>query len=448
MTNTAPITDELRTVTADQLTPHPDNIRSGLGDLADLTRSIKNQGVIVPLLVLPAADDGTHTIVAGHRRYHAGRAADLDTFPVIIRDLTPVQVLDTMLTENAQRADLTLAESIQAVARYQVLAPGDSPTKIARRIGRTPTWVKSRLALAVLPRDVLALLDAGDLTIASATAVAAVIDLGDDALRECAAHLASRHWNDDPARTVTQWREQREGEAKRAEVIAKLDALGVTRFDTDRAARDAKAQPLDSYGLGLDTDQTRTHRHEPCHAVTVARRFDNKVTVTGWCTEPKRHRSTTTRPAPSEIAIEKPGTQSKQAQSDTDKAHKLARKMRHDAAVAALGKGRLPKGPLLDLAARVLTDSVGQPAVTKAIEFLAIETDNDTTGQQRSELTGWLDAGGDPTRLLVALAGAELETYGRQIDPLPGHTQADASARWLDLLATHGNYTPEGHDLA
>lgn len=72
------------------------------------------------------------------------RQPKVDTFPVIVRDLISVQVLDTMLTDNAQRADLTLTESIRAVARCQLLAPGDSPTKIARRIGHTPTWVKSR----------------------------------------------------------------------------------------------------------------------------------------------------------------------------------------------------------------------------------------------------------------------------------------------------------------
>ncbi|WP_051062982.1 ParB/RepB/Spo0J family partition protein [Ilumatobacter nonamiensis] len=441
-------TDELTTVQAAHLMPHPKNIRSELGDIKDLTRSIKNQGVLVPLLVLPADADGMHTIVAGHRRYRAGSAAGAETFPVIIRDLTPVQVLDTMLTENAQRSDLSLTESIQAVARYQVLAPGDSPTKIGRRIGRTPTWVKSRLALAALPTDVLAMLDRGDLTIASATAIAAVIDLGDEAVRECAEHIASRRWNDDPTGTVTEWREKRDAEAERAEIIAKLDALGVTRFDSDHDARDAKAQTLDSFGLGLDTAQTRAHRHEPCHAVTVTRRYDNEIAVTGWCIDPKRHRSTTTRPAASEIAIEKPGAQSKQAQTEADKARKLARQTRHDAAAVALAKGRLPKGTLLDLAARVLIDSVGQPAVTKAAEFLAIDPAEKADGRQRSDLTAWLDAVGDPTRLLAALAGAELETYGRQTDPLPGHTHADNSGRWLDLLTAHGGYMSEGHDLA
>ena len=49
--------------------------------------------------------------------------------------------------------------------------------------------------------------------------------------------------------------------------------------------------------------------------------------------------------------------------------------------------------------------------------------------------------------MLVALAGGELETASRQADPLPGHSKADASAMWLDLLTRHGGYTSDGHDL-
>ncbi len=62
-------------------------------------------------------------------------------------------------------------------------------------------------------------------------------------------------------------------------------------------------------------------------------------------------------------------------------------------------------------------------------------------------LAGWLDGGGDPARLLAALAGAALETTGRQIDPLPADTPAGGSERWLELLAGHGGYDSDGGDL-
>ena len=115
----------------------------------------------------------------------------------------------------------------------------------------------------------------------------------------------------------------------------------------------------------------------------------------------------------------------------------------------ALAKARLPKGDVLALAARAWADSAGQLTATKAVEFLAIDPlSGDQADGPRARLAAWLDEDGDPARLLAALAGAELETYGRQSDPLPGNAKADTSQRWLDLLTRHGGYTSKGLDLA
>jgi ParB family transcriptional regulator, chromosome partitioning protein len=132
---------------ADRLAAQADNVRASLGDLRELSRSIKAQGIIVPLLVLPADDTGVHLIVGGHRRYAAALAVEVILLPVLVRDLSPTQVLDAMLVENSQRTELTLVESIRAVARYQFLDPTDTATKISGRIGRSAGWVKSRLTL-------------------------------------------------------------------------------------------------------------------------------------------------------------------------------------------------------------------------------------------------------------------------------------------------------------
>ncbi len=348
--------ERLVSVRTDQLVAHTDNIRKSLGDLADLTRSIKTQGVLVPLLVLPADDRGRHVIVAGHRRHQAAVAAGVETLTVIVRDLDPVGVLDAMLIENSQRADLSVGDSIRAVARYQSVAPTDSPTKIARRIGRTPTWVKSRLALAALPGDVLGRLDTGELSIERAAAVAAVVDLGDDAVRDCADHLTGRPWIGDPAAAVTTWRARRDATTSAAEVAAKLDRLGVARFATDADARAAKAVTVDRAGLDLDADQARAHRHEPCHAAVVAvRSWDTQVVVNGYCTNPARHRTTKKRPAVSPIVT--PARPATPGPSEADRARRLARGRRRTAATAALAKGRLPRMALLDLAARVAVDT-------------------------------------------------------------------------------------------
>jgi ParB/RepB/Spo0J family partition protein len=449
-TTTTELSETVIQLPADRLAAHPDNVRASLGDLRELSRSIKAQGIIVPLLVLPANDDGVHLIVAGHRRYAAALTVEVTTLPVLVRDLTPTQVLDAMLVENSQRTELSLVESIRAVARYQFLDPTDTPTKISRRIGRSASWVKSRLALAVLPVEVMAMLDSGTLTVTQAEALTTLIEEGDDTVIECAREItAARSWRE-PGEQVEQWRKDRTTQARRDEIITKLDRHNVHRFDTTTDAKTAKAVPLDGSGLGLDKDATRAHRHEPCHAVVVERRWNGTVEVTGWCIEPKRHRATPTRPAVSEIAIERPGPQSPAAVNETERAHRQARKQRHTAATAMVAKGRWSKGDGLQVVARVWCDTIGQPAARKACEFLSIELsadDGSSTGRVRDALVAWLTDGGEPARLLVALAGGELETASRQADPLPAYTKADASAMWLALLTGHGGYVSEGHDL-
>jgi hypothetical protein len=104
-------------------------------------------------------------------------------------------------------------------------------------------------------------------------------------------------------------------------------------------------------------------------------------------------------------------------------------------------KGRWAKGEGLQLVARVWCDTIGQHAARKACEFLSIELSTDdgsSTGRVRDALVAWLTDGRDPARLLIALAGGEVETASRQADPLTDHPKADASAMWLALLTGHG----------
>ena len=72
----------------DLVAPSPDNVRTSLGELADLVRSVKATGIVVPLLVLPANAAGVHHIVAGHRRYAAAVKAGLET--VVLAGISPV----------------------------------------------------------------------------------------------------------------------------------------------------------------------------------------------------------------------------------------------------------------------------------------------------------------------------------------------------------------------
>lgn len=63
-----------------------------------------------PLVVLPADDDGVYRIIAGHRRHAAGIKAGVTDVPAVVRHMTPVEVIEAMLSENVNRSDLTVAE--------------------------------------------------------------------------------------------------------------------------------------------------------------------------------------------------------------------------------------------------------------------------------------------------------------------------------------------------
>ncbi len=157
---------QLREFPVEALAPHPDNPRGDLGDLTELARSIKAQGVLQPLLVLPAGEDGRHLIVAGHRRHAAAVQAKAATVPAIVRDLTPAEVIEAFLVENGQRSDLTVSEEVRAIERLVDLSGGKlTVARLCKRIGRSQNWVRARMALCALPPQWREAIDAGDLTL-------------------------------------------------------------------------------------------------------------------------------------------------------------------------------------------------------------------------------------------------------------------------------------------
>lgn len=433
-------------VPLDRLAPHPDNVRRDLGDLGDLTRSVKNKGVLIPILALPMGDDGVHLIVAGHRRYTAAVNADIATVPVVVRDLTPVEVLDTMLTENDQRSDISLIEQIRAVARYQVLAPDETPTKIGKRIGRTVRWVKDRFAVAALPDQVLASLDSGDLTLAQAVAVAGVVDRGDDDVIACAAWVVARRgWHDRPADTVADWCTRTDNARTVEAMHAKLTEAGVTVYTSSDEVPGRAADLDDRYGgLAFTKDEVRQHRHEACHAVALWLDYSGRVAKRDLCTDPKRHRGTAAKPATSEIVSDTtaPSTGTSSGNSALDKARREAREERLTAAAGALS-GRVRKVDTQRLAALVLIGAADRDQIKAAARLVGHEAtaDEDYHAPDHT-LIDLLDAKGDPTPVLAALAVGWIESRGTKSSELPAWGD-DAIARrdaYLGWLAAHTDH--------
>jgi len=179
-------------VDIDQLTPNPYQPRLQIDDarLDELTRSIKANGVIQPILVR-RADNGYH-IIAGERRWRAAQRAGLLRVPVVVRDMSAAddeKVLEIALIENIQREDLNAIEEATA---YRRLADEFSLTQdaIATAVGKDRSTIANMLRLLKLPDEVQHEVSAGRLSMGHARALLALE--GDNAQRQLGRDIIAR----------------------------------------------------------------------------------------------------------------------------------------------------------------------------------------------------------------------------------------------------------------
>jgi len=160
-----------RMIPIEQISPNPDQPRKRFetSDLDDLAASIKEKGVIQPLIVR-ARGDGTFEIVAGERRWRASQQAQLHELPVIVREFTDVEVLEVAIIENIQRADLN---AIEEAAGYRQLMDkfGHTQEKMAEALGKSRSHIANLLRLLNLPETVVEMVRVGDLSAGHARAL-------------------------------------------------------------------------------------------------------------------------------------------------------------------------------------------------------------------------------------------------------------------------------------
>ena len=134
-----------------QLEPHPDNPRKDLGDLSELRESIRQNGIMQNLTVIPTDETMEHfRILIGHRRFAASEGI-LEELPcVIVEDLTDREQVGIMLCENLQRNDLTFYEQGQGF--QMMLDLGDTIDEISEKTGFSKNTVKHRVEIAKLPK--------------------------------------------------------------------------------------------------------------------------------------------------------------------------------------------------------------------------------------------------------------------------------------------------------
>src|SRR5258708_22745450 len=101
----------------EQIRPNPDQRRKAIGDLRDLTDSVREKGVLEPLLVRFVPREDCYYIISGERRYHAARAAGLREIPCIEKSADDAETLEIGLIENIQRKDLTPFEEADGLHR-------------------------------------------------------------------------------------------------------------------------------------------------------------------------------------------------------------------------------------------------------------------------------------------------------------------------------------------
>ncbi|MCD8087115.1 MAG: ParB/RepB/Spo0J family partition protein [Oscillospiraceae bacterium] len=140
-----------------EIMPHKDNPRKDLGDISELTESIRQNGILQNLTVVKRYGEitgewnGNYTVIIGHRRLAAARKAGLTEVPCVVAEMTEREQVAAMLSENMQRSDLTVYE--QAQGFQMMLDLGATVDQVAEETGFSQTTVRRRVKLLELDRE-------------------------------------------------------------------------------------------------------------------------------------------------------------------------------------------------------------------------------------------------------------------------------------------------------
>lgn len=178
-----PAAPEDRPVSADGrvpiefVSPNPRNPRRHFGDvdLADLAQSIREHGVVQPVVVRPGQQAGHYEIIAGERRWRAAQRAGLTEIPVIIREVNDRVALELAIIENVQRADLN---PVEEALGYQQLIDEHNYTQadLGQVIGKSRSHVANTLRLLKLPETIRDMLVDGSLSAGHARTLVTATD--------------------------------------------------------------------------------------------------------------------------------------------------------------------------------------------------------------------------------------------------------------------------------
>ena len=144
---------EMVLVDINKLHPHSANPRQNVGDVTELAESIKQNGILQNLTVVPATGYwyGEYIVVIGHRRLEAAKLAGLTELPCIVRDMDEKEQISTMLLENMQRSDLTPYEQAQGI--QMMLDLGETTESVSEKTGFSRETIRKRTRLLTLDQE-------------------------------------------------------------------------------------------------------------------------------------------------------------------------------------------------------------------------------------------------------------------------------------------------------
>jgi ParB family chromosome partitioning protein len=194
-----------RLIPIEDVDPNPWQPREDVGDLTELVASIREKGILEPILVRPY--EGRFQIIAGERRFRAALEVGLDEVPCIIKEASDAETMELALIENLQRKDLSAFEEAEGM---KVLAQtyGYTHEKMAEKLGKSRSSITEALSLTAMPNEVRDLCRLAD--IRSKSLLLQIVRQSDS--------------------------------RKMIELVERLQTEGTTRHDARRIAREGKAR--------------------------------------------------------------------------------------------------------------------------------------------------------------------------------------------------------------
>ncbi len=144
-------TPVIRNVPIDKIVPNQMQPRRDMGDLTELTDSIRENGIIEPVIVKPR--DGNFEIIAGERRYRAAKEAGMSEIPCIEHDIPDNEALEMSIVENIQRKDLNVFEQAYSIRSLAEIY-GYTHEEIAKKIGKSRVTVSELIRVTDLPEEI------------------------------------------------------------------------------------------------------------------------------------------------------------------------------------------------------------------------------------------------------------------------------------------------------